>query len=140
MKYVKEYGLFIDSDYNLYSLNSDGKLYALPFTNGGTGDSYFKVAYYMVDENGNRVSGKQRKAYVHRVIATACVPNPGNKPTVDHINRNTHDNRPENMRWSTMQEQLRNRSICDDCVNKYHMHWYEDPKEYRRRRYEREKV
>ena len=42
--------------------------------------------------------------YVHRHVAIAFVPNPDNKPWVDHINSNTFDNRAENLRWTTEQE------------------------------------
>jgi len=46
---------------------------------------------------------------VHRLIALAFIPNPANKPTVDHINRDATDNRIENLRWATCAEQALNR-------------------------------
>jgi len=45
---------------------------------------------------------------VHRLIAEAFIPNPDNKPFVDHINRNCTDNRIENLRWATHSENLAN--------------------------------
>ena len=42
--------------------------------------------------------------YVHRHVAKAFVPNPDNKPHVDHINSNPFDNRAENLRWVTRKE------------------------------------
>ena len=46
------------------------------------------------------------KSYsVHRLVASAFIPNLENKPTIDHIDRNTLDNRVENLRWATQSEQ-----------------------------------
>lgn len=141
MKYVKEFGVFVDNNCNIYSVNRKGEIYAVPWQQGGRKGSYDKVSYYPCDENWIRLphNGKQTKAFVHRIISTAFVPNPENKPTVDHINRNSHDNRPENLRWCTYKEQQRNRAVCDISYSKYGIHWYEDKEKYNciRKRFKR---
>ena len=45
---------------------------------------------------------------IHRLVATHYIPNPDNKPQVDHINRDTLDNRLENLRWVTVSENCHN--------------------------------
>lgn len=53
---------------------------------------------------GLNYDGKQHFNQVHRLVAEAFIPNPYNKPEVDHINTNRTDNRVENLRWVTKKE------------------------------------
>lgn len=41
---------------------------------------------------------------VHRIVASAFIPNPKNLPCVDHINAIRNDNRAQNLRWVTHRE------------------------------------
>ena len=46
--------------------------------------------------------------YLHGAVAELFVPNPENKPCVDHINGDKHDNRAVNLRWVTYKENNNN--------------------------------
>jgi hypothetical protein len=61
-----------------------------------TAKGYLRVVLY---KNGTRTA-----LSVHQVVATAFIPNPQNKPQVDHINCVKDDNRVENLRWVTQSE------------------------------------
>ena len=65
----------------------------------------------------NVVLSKDRKKYtkkVHRLIAEMFIPNPDNLSDVDHINRIKTDNRLDNLRWVSRQDNNRNMSIRSD--------------------------
>jgi hypothetical protein len=85
-------------------------------------------------------NGKQKEGKVHRLVATAFIPNQDNKPTVDHINGDKTDNRVENLRWATQMENNNNpntiinmrdiqngrqlnRRDCSRVVYKYDLDW-----------------
>ncbi len=56
---------------------------------------------------------------VHRLLAEQFIPNPENKPFVDHINRDKTDYRLENLRWVSYQENTWNRTKKKNATSKY---------------------
>lgn len=93
---------------------------------------------YIVDENGTVINtatnhikkpcdnnmgylyidlynqGKHRKEYIHRLVAKAFIPNPKNKPYINHIDGNPHNNFVGNLEWCTPLENVEHASkmIC----------------------------
>ena len=45
---------------------------------------------------------------VHRAVAELFIPNPDNKPCIDHIDTNTFNNNVDNLRWVTYKENQNN--------------------------------
>jgi hypothetical protein len=60
-----------------------------------------KLGYVHV---GINIQGYKRQVRVHRIFALAFLPNPLNKPQINHINGIKHDNRIENLEWCTPSE------------------------------------
>ena len=63
-------------------------------------------------------NGKDIPIRPHKIVAEHFIPNPENKPTVDHINTIRYDNRVENLRWFTRKEQMSCNNITYERVKK----------------------
>lgn len=62
-----------------------------------------KKGYQVV---GLTINGKQVTKRVHRLVANAFIPNPENKPQVNHIDKNKSNNDVSNLEWVTASENM----------------------------------
>tara|TARA_R110000822_G_scaffold133729_1_gene271212 strand:+ start:244 stop:696 length:453 start_codon:yes stop_codon:yes gene_type:complete len=58
--------------------------------------------------------GKGKLHKIHRLVGLHYLANPDNKICLDHINRNSGDNRLENLRWATHSENQQNTGVRKD--------------------------
>lgn len=66
-------------------------------------------------------NGIMKRIPVHRLVAEAFIPNPDNKPEIDHVNTNKKDNRVCNLRWVTKIENRNNpitKKMIQDSLKK----------------------
>ena len=105
-------------EYPGYAITKDGKVYSCKQRKEGRfikGWMHYHGYHHVMLMN---VDNKRVDNAVHRLVALTYIPNPENKPCVDHINRKRFDNRVENLRWVSVQENCNNM-----VVGRGHIHF-----------------
>jgi len=80
------------------------KYSAVTETGGGFLKSRINNHGYLVIHLSHK--GKQKNLYIHRLVALSYIPNPENKPQVNHIDGNPLNNKISNLEWCTPKENV----------------------------------
>lgn len=92
-----------------YQVTSDGRVYSL-ISNMWMKPSIKSNGYYQMKLfiSYNKDTKKRKYAYyhLHRLVAQAFIPNPENKPHINHIDGNKGNNTVSNLEWCTPNENM----------------------------------
>lgn len=64
-----------------------------------------RYGYFFIVLSNNNI---RKTILVHRLVAAAFIPNPENKPCIDHIDGDRANNHADNLRWVTVKENQNN--------------------------------
>jgi len=64
-------------------------------------------------------NGKCKQKLLHRLIAQSFIPNPENKPNINHIDGNGLNNNLDNLEWCTQKENIKHASDILNIFNNY---------------------
>jgi len=131
---IAEDEMFVDiEDFEgLYSISNYGRVYSHHgrsnkcLTASDNGQGYLQLRLC------NAEAKIVKRARIHILVAEAFIGYRTEETTVDHINRNTHDNRASNLRLATYSQQIVNqRTRSDNQLGEKNIHEWCDSKDGR---------
>lgn len=96
----------IDGLPNIYMVSNLGNVKSLSEAKLGGLMKPYKNAYGYLSVNLHIGQKKRQLQRIHRLVARAFLPNPENKPQVNHINGIKTDNSVSNLEWCTSHENM----------------------------------
>ena len=104
---MKEYWKDIEGYEGLYQISNLGRVKS--FYSGKVLKAYkTRNGYLSIRLSKNGIS---HGFSIHRLVANAFIPNPENKPEVNHIDEDKTNNKVSNLEWNTRLENMRHGSI-----------------------------
>jgi hypothetical protein len=99
-KIIKDYEGYAVSNFGNVKYNTSGRIINQHINKNG----YCQVSLTN-DDN------KSKNFKIHRLVGLAFIPNPENKPCIDHIDNNKLNNNVDNLRWATFTENNQNMKL-----------------------------
>jgi hypothetical protein len=116
-----------------YMIRRNGEVYSL-LTHIIMNPLIDKKGYMVIQLTQDK---KRFTTFIHRLLAFSFIPNPDNKPYIDHIDRNRTNNSLENLRWVTCVENslntitnVENSNIRSTKSNNYEVRLYRNKIQY----------
>ena len=111
----------------LYEVSNTGEIKSLPRVRKNGKSSYLQKEKLLRQSNTTTgykkvelvKDGKRKSLKVHRLVAQAFIPNPQNKPQVNHLDGNKINNNVSNLEWATISENVQHGYDTGLNSNKY---------------------
>lgn len=92
-------------NYSNYIIRSNGEIYSLYKNITMNQVLQERIGYYRIQLKAD--DGNKNNLLAHRLVALAFIPNPENKPEVNHIDGNKLNNDVSNLEWATKHENMK---------------------------------
>ena len=112
----------------LYSATEDGRIWSYPKRINSFKGKWLKLQIMTNTKNRNKPrsnymvylykNGEGKRFLVHRLVALTFIPNPENKPQINHKDGNPLNNNVNNLEWVTSSENIRH-GIKNGLINNY---------------------
>lgn len=107
---ISSFGRVRSVDHYVYIIPKNGRAPFMRFHKGRIrAQTKSKKGYLYVTLHKGRGSSKRKT--IHRLVANAFIPNPENKPQVNHIDENKTNNKVDNLEWATRLENMRHGTV-----------------------------